>query len=197
MTTAADTKTRVIGLAGWSGAGKTTLLVKLIPALVARGLRVSTLKHAHHGFDVDRPGKDSYAHRSAGATEVLISSARRYVLMHEIRSGEEEPPLAALLRRMAAVDLLVVEGFKSYAHPKIEVHRAANGKPLLLGQSPNIRAIATDAALGDQGVPVVHLDDIGAVAELAVSLAAPLGQVLADLEGLPRPQRLSPRARMT
>lgn len=197
MTTAADTETRVIGLAGWSGAGKTTLLVKLIPALVARGLRVSTLKHAHHGFDVDRPGKDSYAHRSAGATEVLISSARRYVLMHEVRSGEEEPPLAALLRRMAAVDLLVVEGFKSYAHPKIEVHRAANGKPLLLGQSPNIRAIATDAGLGDPGVPVVHLDDVGAIAELAVSLAEPLGQVLADLEGLPRPQRLSPRARMT
>jgi molybdopterin-guanine dinucleotide biosynthesis protein B len=112
---------RVIGFSGWSGAGKTTLIVKLIPVLLARGLSVSTLKHAHHAFDVDRPGKDSYLHREAGASEVLIASANRWALMHELR-GEPEPNLAQLLARMSPVDLVLVEGFKRDAHVKIEVH---------------------------------------------------------------------------
>src|SRR3954471_5506616 len=109
---------RIIGLAGWSGAGKTTLVVRLIPELKRRGLSVSTLKHAHHAFEVDRPGKDSFEHREAGATEVLISSARRWALMHEIQE-QNEPPLAALLRRLSPVDMVIVEGFKAHNHPKI------------------------------------------------------------------------------
>src|ERR1700730_7015587 len=121
---------RVIGLAGWSGAGKTTLIVKLIPYLNERGFSVSTLKHAHHDFDVDQPGKDSYLHREAGAREVIVASARRFALLHELR-GAAEPSLADLLRRMSPADLILVEGFKRDAHAKIEVHRAANAKPFL------------------------------------------------------------------
>src|SRR5690349_12988821 len=113
---------RVIGLAGWSGAGKTTLLVKLIPELARRGLTVSTVKHAHHAFDIDTPGKDSFEHRAAGATEVLVASARRWALVHELR-GQAEPSLQALLQQLSAVDLVIVEGFKAAAHPKIEVFR--------------------------------------------------------------------------
>src|SRR5207237_4241433 len=109
---------RVIGIAGWSGAGKTTLLAKLIPRLVDRGLAVSTLKHAHHEFDVDQPGKDSHTHRMAGATEVLVASSRRFALMHELR-GQAEPPLAALLSKLAPVDLVLIEGYKSEPHPKL------------------------------------------------------------------------------
>src|SRR6478672_3207786 len=126
---------RIIGLAGWSGSGKTTLLAKVIPRIVARGLEVSTLKHAHHNFDVDQPGKDSHAHRMAGATEVLVGSARRWALMHELRS-DAEPPLAELLRRLSPVDLVVIEGYKTAPHPKLEVFRAAVGKPLLAPVDP-------------------------------------------------------------
>src|SRR5246127_5740270 len=118
---------RVIGLAGWSGAGKTTLLRKLIPELSGRGLLVSTLKHAHHSFDVDQPGKDSWQHRQAGAREVMVASGRRWALMHELR-GAAEPSLDELLARMTPVDLLLVEGFKHHDHPKIEVYRRALGK---------------------------------------------------------------------
>src|SRR4029450_13287913 len=121
---------RVIGLAGWSGAGKTTLLAKVIPRLIARGVRVSTVKHAHHGFDVDQPGKDSHTHRAAGATEVLISSANRWALVHELR-GAAELRLPALLQKLGPVDLVIVEGFKRETHPKLEGHRAVVGKPLL------------------------------------------------------------------
>ena len=128
---------KVIGLAGWSGAGKTTLLTRLIPHFVAEGLRVSTIKHAHHNFDVDVPGKDSWVHRQSGATEVLISSSRRWALMHELRDATE-PSLREHLKRMSSVDLVVVEGFKADTHPKIEVYRAANGKPFLF---PDDRAI--------------------------------------------------------
>src|ERR1700722_16418099 len=109
---------QVFGLAGWSGSGKTTLLTQLIPALIARGLRVSTVKHAHHSFDVDQPGKDSWTHRQAGATEVMVASAARWALMHEHR-GTAEHKLAALLQHMTPVDLLLVEGFKGEAHRKI------------------------------------------------------------------------------
>ena len=161
--------TRVIGFAGWSGAGKTTLLAALIPLLVGRGLRVSSLKHAHHAFDVDTPGKDSYVHRQAGATEVMIGSAARWALMHELR-GDAEPELPALLARMSPVDLVLVEGFKRAAHPKIEVFRAAVGKPLLHPGDAGIVAVAADPVI-PAPVPCVALDDTAAVAALVLAYA--------------------------
>jgi molybdopterin-guanine dinucleotide biosynthesis protein B len=164
---------RVIGIAGWSGAGKTTLLAKLIPRLVARGLRVSTVKHAHHAFDVDQPGKDSHTHRIAGATEVLVSSANRWALVHELR-GAAESTLPELLAKLAPVDLVIVEGFKHGAHPKLEVYRGAVGKPPLHPDDPHIVAVASDAAVPGARVPVVSLDDIDAVADLMLARAAPI-----------------------
>jgi molybdopterin-guanine dinucleotide biosynthesis protein B len=134
---------RVIGFAGWSGSGKTTLIVKLIPALIARGLSVSTLKHAHHSLEIDKPGKDSYLHREAGAREVLVASAKRWALMHELRD-EDEPLLMDLLPRLSDVGLVIVEGFKREGHAKIEVHRRALGKPFLFPDDRNIVAIASD-----------------------------------------------------
>ncbi len=161
---------RLIGLAGWSGAGKTTLLTRLIPELAARGVGVSTIKHAHHAFDVDRPGKDSYEHRAAGARQVLVASANRWALMTELR-GAPEPPLPDLLRQLSPVDLVIVEGFKRDRHPKIEVHRAANGKPWLHPDDPAIVAAATDVALPSAALPHVHLDDIAAIAGLVLDHA--------------------------
>lgn len=169
---------RVIGLAGWSGAGKTTLLTRLIPEIGRRGLSVSTLKHAHHAFDLDTPGKDSYAHREAGAREVLISSERRWALMHELRD-ESEASLYALLGKLSPVDLVIIEGFKREPHAKIEVFRDANGKPALHPQDPSIIAIASDRAFPEAGRPVVSLDDIATIADLALSAAEPLATVLA------------------
>ncbi|MBN8919222.1 MAG: molybdopterin-guanine dinucleotide biosynthesis protein B, partial [Rhizobiales bacterium] len=145
---------RVIGLAGWSGSGKTTLLRRLLPHLVARGVAVSTVKHAHHTFDVDHPGKDSHAHRAAGATEVLVSSSTRWALMHELR-GDAEPLLPILLAKMSRVDLVLVEGFKRGAHPKLEIFRAGVGKPLLAPHDRHIVAIASDADVPEARVPVV------------------------------------------
>jgi molybdopterin-guanine dinucleotide biosynthesis adapter protein len=181
---------RVVGLAGWSGAGKTTLLVKLIPELKRRGLTVSTLKHAHHAFAIDQPGKDSFEHRRAGASEVLVASSARWALVREL-GDEPEPPLAALLKRLSPVDLVIVEGFKAECHPKIEVHRAANKKPFLFRDIPNVRAIASDVAIADAPVPVVHLDDVAAIADLARAAALPLEEVIADLEA-PAVRGLSP-----
>jgi molybdopterin-guanine dinucleotide biosynthesis adapter protein len=172
--------TRVIGLSGWSGAGKTTLIAKLIPALKARGLSVSTLKHAHHAFDVDKPGKDSYVHREAGATEVLVASSNRWALMHELR-GAPEPDLAALLHHLSPVDLILVEGFKRDPHAKIEVHRIANDKPFLYPEDPNIRALVTDAQDAKPPLPLAHLDDTAAIADLIWALALPLDETLARL----------------
>lgn len=172
---------RVIGLAGWSGAGKTTLLTRLIPELGRRGVSVSTLKHAHHAFDLDTPGKDSHAHREAGAREVLISSERRWALMRELR-GEPEATLSALLARLSPVDLIIVEGFKREPHAKVEVHRLANGKPPLHPADPTIRAIASDSPFPDAGRPVIALDDIAAIADAALAHAEPLDVVLARLE---------------
>ena len=180
---------RVIGLAGWSGAGKTTLLVRLIPELNRRGLTVSTLKHAHHAFDIDRPGKDSFEHRAAGAQEVLVASGRRWALVRELHD-EAEPTLADLLRRLSSVDLVIVEGYKAYAHPKIELFRAANGKPLLFGQAPNIWAVASDTPLPDVSVPVIGLDDVGAIADELLHVAQPIDDLLAELDKNPAPQRL-------
>lgn len=163
---------RIIGFAGWSGAGKTTLLAKLIPLLVARGLTVSTLKHAHHRFDIDHPGKDSYAHRMAGSTEVLVSSASRFALIRELR-GEPEWTLQQLLGKLTPVDLVLVEGFKRERHPKIEVFRTANGKPPLHPEDPMIRALASDRVFEGLALPQVGLDDIEALATLVVNLAEP------------------------
>jgi molybdopterin-guanine dinucleotide biosynthesis protein B len=134
---------RVIGFAGWSGSGKTTLIVKLIPRLIARGISVSTLKHAHHSLEIDRTGKDSYLHRQAGAREVLVASQNRWALMHELRD-EDEPRLADLLSRLSEVDLIIVEGFKREAHMKIEVHRKEIGKAFLFPEDCNIVALVSD-----------------------------------------------------
>ena len=164
---------RIIGLAGWSGSGKTTLLTKLIPRLVAHGLTVSTVKHAHHAFDVDQPGKDSHTHRMAGASEVLVGSAARWALVHELR-GAAEPTLHELLAKLASVDLVIVEGYKHEPHPKLEVYRAAVRKPLLHPDDPDIVAIASDQAV-PAGVPVVALDDVEAIVEIMLRHAAPLG----------------------
>ncbi|MGN6116169.1 MAG: molybdopterin-guanine dinucleotide biosynthesis protein B [Nitrobacter sp.] len=160
---------KVIGFAGWSGAGKTTLLTRLIPHLIAKGLRVSTLKHAHHEFDVDVPGKDSWRHREAGAAEVLVSSGKRWALMHELR-GADEPKLPELLARMSPVDLVIVEGFKRELHPKIEVYRAANGKPPLFPDDSHIVGLATDTAF-ETRLPTAQLDDIPAIASMALNHA--------------------------
>jgi molybdopterin-guanine dinucleotide biosynthesis protein B len=168
---------RVIGIAGWSGAGKTTLLTKLIPRLVERGIRISTIKHAHHGFDVDQKGKDSHTHRMAGATEVLVSSANRWALVHELR-GSAEPALDALLQKLAPVDLVIVEGFKRAAHPKLEVYRQALGKPLLHPEDPNIVAIASDRPIPAARVPVLAIDDVDAILETVLARAAPVERVL-------------------
>jgi molybdopterin-guanine dinucleotide biosynthesis protein MobB len=159
---------RVFGLAGWSGSGKTTLLTRLIPALVARGVAVSTVKHAHHNFDVDQPGKDSWKHRQAGASEVLIASSARWALMHEHR-GAREPGLAELLAHMTPVDLVIVEGFKGDAFPKIEIHRPSVGKPLLYPDDPDIVAVASDAPIPGLRLPRVALDDIDAIASLILA----------------------------
>ncbi|WP_458096356.1 molybdopterin-guanine dinucleotide biosynthesis protein B [Roseomonas sp. WA12] len=162
---------RLIGLAGWSGAGKTTLLAALIPWLKGRGLTVSTIKHAHHAFDIDQPGKDSHTHRKAGASQVLVSSANRWALMTELR-GAPEPALRDLLAHLAPVDLVLIEGFKRDPHPKIEIHRAANGKPWLHPDDPAIRAVAADI-LPPSPLPHAALDDIPAVGALVLEHAAP------------------------
>lgn len=173
---------RIIGLAGWSGAGKTTLLARLIPVLVERGVRVATLKHAHHAFDIDHPGKDSHVHRQAGASEVIVASARRWAQIREVGEGAE-PTLSELLRRLTPTGLALVEGYKRERHPKLEVFRAANGRPPLHGEDPRIVGIASDTAFPEAGIPVVGLDDIAAIADLVLARAEPLGTVLARLEG--------------
>ncbi len=149
---------KVFGLTGWSGAGKTTLIEALLADFVARGLRVSTLKHAHHGFDLDVPGKDSHRHRSAGATEVMVVSANRWAQIHELRGGPE-PSFEEMLARLTPVDLLLVEGFKRHAHPKLEIHRPSLGKPPLWPDDPHVVAVASDAVLPGLDLPVLALSD--------------------------------------
>ena len=173
---------KVIGLAGWSGSGKTTLLTRLIPVLREQGLRVSVIKHAHHKFDVDVPGKDSWRHREAGAEEVLVSSANRWAMMHELR-GQREPRLPELLKKMSRVDLVVIEGYKSEPHRKIEVYRAANGKPFLFPDDPGIVGIASDVAV-ETRLPVAHLDDISAIAALMRRSAISIDEVFSMSTGL-------------
>jgi molybdopterin-guanine dinucleotide biosynthesis adapter protein len=153
---------RIFGLAGWSGSGKTTLLTRLLPMLTRQGLTVSTIKHAHHAFTIDQPGKDSWRHREAGASEVMVASANRWALIHEHRSTTE-PPLAALIQRMSPVDLVLVEGFKGEPHAKLEVHRTAIGKPLLCADDPTIMALASDVPVPGLSIPVFALDDVPAI----------------------------------
>lgn len=168
---------KVIGLAGWSGAGKTTLLTRVIPLLRGQGLSVSVIKHAHHAFDVDVPGKDSWRHRQAGAEEVLVSSSQRWALMHELRGGRE-PHLTELLKKLSRVDLVIVEGYKSEPHRKVEVHRAANGKPLLFPDDPGIAGLVSDVAVATD-LPTAHLDDIASVAAMMRRLAIPIEDISA------------------
>jgi molybdopterin-guanine dinucleotide biosynthesis protein B len=154
--------TRTFGFAGWSGAGKTTLIRQVIGRLVGQGLRVATLKHAHHDFDIDQPGKDSWEHRRAGAAEVLVVSDQRWALMHEL-NGDAEPALPELLAKLAPADIVLVEGFKRSPIPKLEVFRAANDRPALHPGDASIIAIAADIAFPDAGRPVLALDDVEAI----------------------------------
>ena len=167
---------RIIGLAGWSGSGKTTLLTKVIPCLVGRGLKVSTIKHAHHNFDLDKPGKDSHAHRLAGASEVVVGSSSRWAIVHELR-GEAEPALSILLQKISPVDLVVIEGYKREAHPKLEVHRAAIGKPLIHPDDPAIVAIASDVPLPGARIPRVDINDMEAIADILLRHAGDISSV--------------------
>ena len=167
---------RIIGLAGWSGAGKTTLITRVIPVLTGRGLKVATVKHAHHGFDLDQSGKDSWQHREAGASEVAVVSSRRWAVIHELRD-EPEPPLAEILAKLSPVDLVIVEGFKRHAHPKLEIYRASVGKPLLHPDDDCIVAIASDAPLPQAPLPVLMLDDIEAIASVLQAEALPREQI--------------------
>jgi len=159
---------KIFGLTGWSGSGKTTLIRHLIPTLIGRGFTVSTMKHAHHGFDMDKPGKDSYVHREAGAHEVMISSQNRWVLQHENRESPE-PSMEELLQYMTPVDLVLIEGFKSYPHDKLEVFRAETGKPPMATDIPSIVAVATDAPDAVRtALPVLDLNDVEAIADFVV-----------------------------
>lgn len=158
---------KVFGFAGWSGSGKTTLIEKLIPRFVDAGLRVSLVKHAHHAFDVDQPGKDSYRHRHAGAAEVLVTSSRRWVLMHELR-GAAEPPFDEALRRLSPCDLVLVEGFKRAAIPKLEVWRRATGEPLLHPNDSHIVALASDSKV-ETRLPLLELDDDAQIASFILA----------------------------
>lgn len=153
---------KVFGIAGWSGSGKTTLLERLIPELTGRGLSVSVIKHAHHGFDLDRPGKDSFRHREAGATQVLMLSGERWVLMHELR-GRGEPTLEEQLALLAPCDIVLIEGYKAASVPKIEIHRPSHGKPPLWPENPHVVAVATDADI-ECPLPRLPLNDAAAVA---------------------------------
>lgn len=154
---------KLFGVCGWSGSGKTVLVEAMLPALIDRGLSVSTIKHTHHGVDLDRPGKDSFRHRSAGATEVVLVSPSRWTLIHELR-GAAEPAPDMLLDRLAPVDLVIVEGFKTLAHDKLEVHRPGLGRPLLAADDPSIVAVASDADVAGATVPVLDLNRPDAVA---------------------------------
>ncbi len=158
---------KIFGIAGWSGSGKTTLIEQLTPRFVGRGLTVSLIKHAHHSFDVDHPGKDSYRHRVAGCREVLVSSQARWVVIHELR-GEPEPPLEEQIKRVSPCDLLLVEGYKRYAMPKLEIWRKENAKPLLYPEDEHVVAIAADAAL-ETRLPRFELNDYDAIGDFILS----------------------------
>ncbi len=161
---------KVFGVVGWKNAGKTTLMERLVAEIAARGVSVSTIKHAHHAFDIDHPGKDSWRHRQAGAREVLVASRDRWALMSELR-GAPEPPLEALLARLSPVDLALVEGYKRDGHAKVEVHRAATGAPLIARDDPTVRAVATNDPVAGLSVPLLPLDDPAAIADFILTEA--------------------------
>ena len=162
---------KVFGFAGWSGSGKTTLIEQLVPRFIRAGLTVSLVKHAHHSFDVDQPGKDSYRHREAGCLEVMVSSERRWVIQHELR-GDPEPPLERQIERMSSCDLLLIEGYKRAAIPKLEVYRQANGKPLLHPDDPHVVAIAADVPLAT-ALPRFRLDEYDRIADFILARSEP------------------------
>jgi molybdopterin-guanine dinucleotide biosynthesis protein B len=166
---------KVFGVVGWKNNGKTTLVERLVAHLTAAGYRVSTVKHAHHEVDLDQPGKDTWRHREAGASEVVLATARRWAVIHELR-GEPEPPLGDLLARMSPVDLVLVEGFKRFPHPKLETHRRERGTPLLAREDPTIVAVASDEPLPDLALPRFDLDDVPGIARFILArlaIAAP------------------------
>jgi molybdopterin-guanine dinucleotide biosynthesis protein MobB len=165
---------QVFGIVGWKNNGKTTLVVRLVEHLTAAGYRVSTVKHAHHEVDLDQPGKDTWRHREAGAAEVVLATARRWAVIHELR-GEPEPPLPALLARLTPVDLVLVEGFKRFPHPKLEVHLQARDTPLLARDDPSIVAVATDGPIDDLPLPRFELDDVPAIADFILGHAQERG----------------------
>lgn len=158
---------KIFGLVGWSGSGKTTLMKMILPELISRGIRVSTIKHTHHDFDIDKPGKDSFTHREAGATEVLIAGDRRWALLHENR-GVGEPSMDELIERLEPVDLVLIEGFKSYNHNKLEVYRPSHGKEMLAKGDHSVIAVATDEVIEQLEVPVLDLNDVAAVATFII-----------------------------
>lgn len=160
---------KVMGIVGWSGSGKTSLLIALLPIFRDRGLVVSTMKHAHHHFDLDTPGKDSFRHREAGASEVMVVASDRWVLMHESRT-EPEPSIESLIDRMTPVDLLLIEGFKSHPHPKVEIHRESEGKPLLCTEHSDIVAVATDRHIPGLAIPQLDLNDPKAIADFILAV---------------------------
>lgn len=163
----------VVGIVGYKNNGKTTLVERLVAWLVtARGLRVSTVKHAHHTVDLDQPGRDSYRHREAGAEEVILATAKRVAVLHELRDAPE-PSLAELLRRLSPVDIVLVEGYKTGPHDKIEVKRQATETPLLALSDPSVRAVASDAPLPGLSVPVLPLDDVAGIGGFALELRKP------------------------
>lgn len=158
---------RLYGIVGWKNAGKTGLMERLVTEITARGFSVSTVKHAHHRFDVDHPGKDSYRHRVAGATEVLLASRNRFALMQELRETDE-PGLADLLTKLSPVDLVLVEGYKRDTHPKVEAHRAETGNPLIAPNDPTVRALASDTPLSLDR-PVFDLNDTEGIADFILA----------------------------
>ena len=158
---------KIFGIVGWKNSGKTGLMERLVAEITARGFSVSTIKHAHHSFDVDHPGKDSYRHRDAGASQVLLSSANRWALMTELR-GAPEPSLDHLLAQLNPVDLVLIEGYKRDSHPKIEAHRAATGQPLIASNDPTVLAVASDTEPKDVSQPVFHLDATAQIADFVL-----------------------------
>ena len=175
---------KVFGLVGWSGSGKTTLLVRLIPELAQRGVSVSTMKHTHHNFDIDQKGKDSYEHRMAGATEVMLTSGKRWALQRELRDAPE-PDMDELIARMAPVDLILIEGFKRHRHPKMEVFRPSVGKALIASEDETVVAVASDGPVDAVKVPVLDMDDVAAVADFIIEFCqlTPLTGSNTDADG--------------
>lgn len=170
---------RVYGVTGWKNAGKTGLVERLVTEITGRGWTVSTLKHAHHVTDVDQPGRDSFRHREAGARQVLLASPKRWALMTELRDAPE-PPLAELLARLDPVDLVLVEGWKRDAHPKVEAHRAETGRPPRAPEDPTIRAVAADGPLEGVSQPLFHLDDTAGIADFVLREVGLLATIRAE-----------------